>query len=1477
MDGNQEQMILRAIAVSSLNLYPQEQATALKVLEDLKKFDGRIALCIAWLAQERHVFGDHDITIPTKLLLLDILYNFLRFGNYTNCDPNDRLQLRQAVLNACKRMAPTSPAMAETRILGKKLASLLAGLVVRDFPQRWEGFVTEVLCPMRQGGLWYNEPGAEAVNQSGCRICLECFKLVAEDCTDSDFNAKISTTRRNDILTGLNEVSLQILTLFFHLLEHVAFLNETRNTLHNMRTYLLSSQRGLSNMTPDESTMYQTQANLQNETGRLLADALQTMKYFCRSMPLDWMLGSSPSSSSGNPNGPNANVNNGGHQLDFIAALLHLLRERTENVQVLAVECLEQLVLRGKLEFGQWYRLISDLPAAIGEANQQFQVEFNEHMPVEQAAQSGSGQATPPNPNEALTLQIDFHRALSRLLSVLLSSYIAHITNDKQILSGSGEHYDKFSAFLRMVVDMLHHPSGIILSEQVGTWTSLQKDPQIAKSRILRPYTQEVISCYMDKMARIRWEDVEEQIHPYASLMEASWDDQDEYDGWMADFRSKSNLMYKFTSHNDPQVAATTISTRVKAILSTHGNGEPINHVNSTNNQLTLKSDAVMQLEGLHQPLDNILGGIPAWALADDPNSDRERLEIRASTRASLSELAQALVSWNPNYLWLKFRRATLLEALKHYWKYDPSTLLQGIDSLLRYLSDPDDWKVAQAAGSPNDNNNFSDEIIGLKKKSGITLVSIAKRVPHHLVPWLSQLSEATKALLSSQQLMSVNQMHLYEFLSCVATAVEDPVARASFIADVLSHSVTLLESVEVQEQLSSVSNFLSSLGIVGAGQYPESVTDIANVKQVTANYHRIFTAINQLLSVGKRCNEAARKRLINGGPLPNGGTGDITVHNFPDEGPMSLRDLAVNDPFAPLWPRFLPVLIKLADVTLNAWHAEHQAVLLPNRLQRYTFAISDDEAFLSKNHDKNSGGVFGEGGTAGSVVSGTDRRDNNLVPKWSGWFNELRHTNFQLMGLLAADRVLYAPELSELYPHFVGALVNPMHLKSMEHRHASHFMKHFVELLLVSCPATLYATHLGPIFGPFVEHMKDRLQKTWQPVIGGGVPGVSSRALFSGDCQAAAAVATRGGDEWFTQYYARAGLMVGDLDAVTAEAAVEKFRVEITRAFCDMLQSCLALKGDWALVLAYQAKEEQASKINMGPQSKPNSGGGPVNADGTPRTVAQSSLDARKLLRINAIPRFLFLENESIAGNLTMTVIQCMAYPDAYTCRRVTKISHRILEIAAWAPHYANLLGNQMFTQVVKNIVTEPKWMVGIEWDMINVARDIYCRLVLGQYLQPGGQGPGLQQATLPLNPNEYEQAKSVDRPLQGGGILTTPSNLPRHVLASLPGINMESIDEMDKRMKEKRGAKDQKDVLRDLLRAASDNLKQIDESRGANSTGSAAAGIFDRAIAEESLLHSRGRASVQDLPEKLVTRSMVEKQRRPQEQPDGPTTLFA
>jgi len=160
----------------------------------------------------------------------------------------------------------------------------------------------------------------------------------------------------------------------------------------------------------------------------------------------------------------------------------------------------------------------------------------------------------------------------------------------------------------------------------------------------------------------------------------------------------------------------------------------------------------------------------------------------------------------------------------------------------------------------------------------------------------------------------------------------------------------------------------------------------------------------------------------------------------------------------------------------------------------------------------------------------------------------------------------------------------------------------------------------------------------------------------------------------------------------------------------------------------------------------------------------------------------------------------------------------------------------------------------------MINIIRDLYGRLILGQYFLPGGQGPGLQQSRDPSNAMRFEQTKVVEKPLLGGGILPNPSDFPRRILMEI-GMSQDDVVELEKKLVEKRSAKEQKDTLRDVLRVAADKTK------GAN-------GILERAGEEESLLHEKGRKpEVQSLPEKLVTYSMVKKKEEKQTDiADGP-----
>jgi hypothetical protein len=770
-------------------------------------------------------------------------------------------------------------------------------------------------------------------------------------------------------------------------------------------------------MTPDQVAAYQAEDTKLKNVALVVIDTLSTLEKFCRSMPLDWIL---------SPN----------H--DFSAAFIHLIREPTENIHLLALECLEQLCLRGKLTYFKWMQWIQEFPGAIQQANQQLTME-HEYNQMEAAAVSGRA----PNDNQdSLTAQLDYHRALSRMLATVVSSHIAHVTSNKKIFKQGGPESTSFSNFLRLLLDLLHHPSGRVVGEQLNLWIVLLRDPQIGKAKLLQPFASELLTCYMDQMVKIRWDEVEEQTHPQSALMEASWDDDEEYDAWLADFRSKSSQLFKHLGNGEPHIASSVLCHRIQTLISTHGNGEPIDHLDPSSQQLTQASEAVRQLEGIVQPMDNIMCGLPSWSLTKPPDeTGGNRAGIRAQAQSSLSEMARTIVNWNPTYLWLKFRRAQLLDGLKHYWKHDPSTLLQGIDSLLGYIRVSDEWYEGklEADGS----KRTSGETVGLRKRSSIALVAVAKKVPQHLVPWLSQLSEATRSLLSSPDLLPTSRMHLYEFLSCVATAVEDPGQRAIFVENVLSDAMSILQSPEAQEAMSSIDGFLASIGIAQAAQMPASVTDAANVKNVTDRFTRLFSAFNQLLSVGKRCHEAVKKRPNGGIPMQSMPQGMVDPQNqsFPDEGPVSLRDLSIDDPFAPLWPRILPHLLKMTDVLFRMWRPEHQAVLLHDRIQRYALAISDDDAYLSKKTDGKSGGVFGEGGTAGSIIPGTDRRDLNLAPRWSSWLSELRNTCLQMWGLMAAQRVLYAPEISEFVPQLVAVVVDPQNLRAMEHRQFTQYL----------------------------------------------------------------------------------------------------------------------------------------------------------------------------------------------------------------------------------------------------------------------------------------------------------------------------------------------------------------------------------------------------------------------------------------------------
>jgi hypothetical protein len=618
------------------------------------------------------------------------------------------------------------------------------------------------------------------------------------------------------------------------------------------------------------------------------------------------------------------------------------------------------------------------------------------------------------------------------------------------------------------MTNLLEHPSGRVGGEQMNTWLIMLRDPQISAGGILSPFLEAVLQRFLVIIIKFRWTDVENDEHPLSRVMEASWDDKESYEVWMNELRSRTSQLFRYIANNEPTMAACCINAQVESLIAKHGGEQAVkDHADPKTGRLTEDSQANLDFEGVHAAFENVLLGIPDWTMKGGgklPLSNRrtkaQAEATIAAVRGHLSQLAYAIVSWTPTDVWLKFRRVALLQALRYYWIHEPATLANGIDALLVYISAVDEWDNNLAAPAASfatstaaADTNLSDEIIGVRKKAGMALIAVSKRTPHLLLPWLGQLSDRARRLLSSERILNPNRMHLYEFLSCVATAIEQPIDRAKFIADVLSDAISVLESDVMTNAASSVEGFITFLGVADAGVNPSSATDASNVQSVTQNFARLFSAYNQILSVGKRCLEATKNRPNGGIPMlndpppqaaiSNSPTGDsVTQINFPDEGPVAMEVLAYDNPFITLWPRILPPLLRMTDVILRLWHPEYQSRLLANDMQRFIYAISDDEAYmLQKQETISNGGVFGEGGTAGSVVSGWTRRDQNLLPRWSSWLNELRHTLFQLFGLISADRALFSPEMSSSFPGVVTVMADPGHLRSMEHRHLNQYL----------------------------------------------------------------------------------------------------------------------------------------------------------------------------------------------------------------------------------------------------------------------------------------------------------------------------------------------------------------------------------------------------------------------------------------------------
>ena len=98
----------------------------------------------------------------------------------------------------------TRPAGRETRHMKEAVARLVANVAEHSYPQVWPQFL-EGLMAAWQG----------SVDGTSAELCMMVIRNLAEDCTDSNFNSKLSAGRRNDVLKGITNNLEPLLALTY--------------------------------------------------------------------------------------------------------------------------------------------------------------------------------------------------------------------------------------------------------------------------------------------------------------------------------------------------------------------------------------------------------------------------------------------------------------------------------------------------------------------------------------------------------------------------------------------------------------------------------------------------------------------------------------------------------------------------------------------------------------------------------------------------------------------------------------------------------------------------------------------------------------------------------------------------------------------------------------------------------------------------------------------------------------------------------------------------------------------------------------------------------------------------------------------------------------------------------------------------------------------------------------------------------------
>lgn len=384
---------------------------------------------------------------------------------------------------------------------------------------------------------------------------------------------------------------------------------------------------------------------------------------------------------------------------------------------------------------------------------------------------------------------------------------------------------------------------------------------------------------------------------------------------------------------------------------------------------------------------------------------------------------------------------------------------------------------------------------------------------------------------------------------------------------------------------------------------------------------------------------------------------------------------------------------------------------------------------------------------------------------KWSKWHKNVRDVTYHVVGLALNQKSFYCNPQAMSF--FQNSILS--NLEVMEHRHIKNQLAYVFLPFLKSCPQELYPTLLDPVLSHIFNHLVQRFSSCF----------VKASLL-------ADALNRTKKTPW-------TALIVG-VEEAKHDVAQEKMLMDLARQVMEFLE------------FAIDAKTVVGGDTD------------------TPKHVMNPEDEYQR--------DFILLQSSALPFSIGALLVQIIGWKDTLSCRKAALLGEKLVNMLHSDPRFNTLLGRDVFSVSLEALLHEHAGHVkedGLKWELINLARNIYCRLALG--LVPVEECKGIDPCNQPLRP-----ASSL-------------CMLPREILQSLPDVTLAQVEALDVFLREKHSMKTQKNAFKELLEGPMLAIRQqkalLLASGGASSplALAAAAGVI-----------GESKKQIQDLPEKLV-----------------------